>query len=104
MPTREAIADALRIVHAAMPPGCRWEVPGGGMFFWVELPEGVDATALLAQAVALGVAYVPGAAFFADRPRHNTLRLSFVSVAPPAIARGVELLAQALNNHLETLR
>ena len=98
---RDTMRDAL---ETRLPPGCRWEVPGGGMFFWVELPEGVDATALLPQAVALGVAYVPGAAFFADRPRHNLLRLSFVSVAPPAIARGVELLAQALNNHLETLR
>ena len=54
--------------------------------------------------MGLGVAYVPGAAFFADRPRHNLLRLSFVSVAPAAIVRGVELLAQALNHHLETLR
>ena len=101
----KAQRDAMRAaLETHLPPGCRWQVPGGGMFFWVELPEGVDATALLPQAVARGVAYVPGAAFFADRPRHNLLRLSFVSVAPAAIARGVELLAQALNHHLETGR
>ena len=45
-----------------MPAGCHWNTPHGGMFFWVELPEGVDATAMLPQAVALGMAYVPGAA------------------------------------------
>ena len=36
------------------------------------------------------------AAFYADAPQHNTLRLSFVTVAPAQITRGIELLAQAL--------
>jgi 2-aminoadipate transaminase len=90
---RDAMRAALE-VH--MPPGCRWNVPSGGMFFWVELPVGVDATALLPKAVDLGMAYVPGAAFFAADPKPNTLRLSFVTVAPAQIERGVALLAQAL--------
>jgi 2-aminoadipate transaminase len=93
----KAHRDAMRAaLEAHMPPGCRWNVPVGGMFFWIELPEGVDATALLPKAVELGMAYVPGAAFFAERPRANTLRLSFVTVAPAQIERGVALLAQAL--------
>ena len=90
---RGAMRAAL---ESHMPMGCRWTVPSGGMFFWVELPEGVDAAALLPHAVALGMAYVPGAAFFAEAPRLNTLRLSFVTVAAPEIERGVKLLAQAL--------
>ncbi|HEY9067953.1 MAG TPA: PLP-dependent aminotransferase family protein, partial [Burkholderiaceae bacterium] len=90
---RDAMRSAL---EAHMPAGCRWRVPVGGMFFWIELPEGIDATALLPQAVELGVAYVPGAAFFADSARANTLRLSFVTVPPAQIERGVALLAQAL--------
>ncbi|MEQ1684298.1 MAG: PLP-dependent aminotransferase family protein [Burkholderiaceae bacterium] len=92
---RDAMCDAL---EAHMPKGCRWTVPSGGMFFWVELPEGVDAVALLPKAVALGMAYVPGAAFFAEAPKLNTLRLSFVTVAAPEIERGVKLLAQALRD------
>jgi 2-aminoadipate transaminase len=93
----KAHRDAMRAaLEAHMPRGCRWNVPVGGMFFWIELPEGVDATALLPKAVELGMAYVPGAAFFAERPRANTLRLSFVTVPPAQIERGVALLAQAL--------
>jgi 2-aminoadipate transaminase len=89
--------DAMRVaLETHMPPGCRWTVPSGGMFFWVELPEGVDAAALLPRAVELGMAYVPGAAFFATEPKLNTLRLSFVTVAPAEIDRGIALLAQAL--------
>ena len=79
----KAQRDAMRAaLERHLPPGCRWDVPGGGMFFWVELPDGVDATALLPQAVERGMAYVPGAPFYADAPRANTLRLSFVTVPP----------------------
>jgi 2-aminoadipate transaminase len=89
--------DAMRAaLETHMPAGCAWRVPQGGMFFWVELPEGVDATALLPRAVELGMAFVPGAAFYAGAPRLNTLRLSFVTVAPAQVERGVALLAQAL--------
>jgi len=93
--------DAMRAaLEAHMPPGCHWNVPVGGMFFWVELPAGVDATALLPKAVDLGMAYVPGAAFFAGEPKANTLRLSFVTAAPDVIERGVALLAKALTGDL----
>ena len=93
----KAQRDAMRAaLEAHMPAGCSWRVPVGGMFFWVELPEGIDATALLPHAVELGMAYVPGAAFFANDARANTLRLSFVTVAPAEIERGIALLAQAL--------
>ena len=89
--------DAMRAaLEAHMPPGCRWNVPSGGMFFWVELPEGTDAVALLPKAVEHGMAYVPGAAFYAASPKLNTLRLSFVTVAPHEIERGVQLLARTL--------
>lgn len=93
----KAQRDAMRAaLERHMPAGCRWNVPAGGMFFWVELPEGVDAMALLPQAVERGVAFVPGAAFYADHPRANTMRLSFVTVAPAQIEQGIALLAKAL--------
>jgi 2-aminoadipate transaminase len=98
----KAQRDAMRAaLEAHMPAGCHWRVPVGGMFFWVELPTGLDAAALLPQAVERGMAYVPGAAFFAADARANTLRLSFVTVAPAEIERGVRILGQVL---VEALR
>ncbi|MEO7057731.1 MAG: PLP-dependent aminotransferase family protein [Caldimonas sp.] len=96
---REAMQGAL-LAHlpTAGPLACRWRTPGGGMFFWVELPEGCDSDALLALAVARGVAFVPGAPFYASAPRRNTLRLSFVTVEPEAIERGIAALATALRD------
>ncbi len=97
--------DAMRAaLEAHMPAGCRWRVPVGGMFFWVELPEGMDAAALLPLAVERGMAYVPGGAFFAGDAKANTLRLSFVTVAPVEIERGVQLLAAVLGQALRGVR
>jgi len=90
---RDAMATALA---AHLPPGCRWKVPSGGMFFWVELPGEIDTMALLPRAVAGGMAFVPGAAFYAGPPARHTLRLSFVTVPPEQIDLGIRRLAQAL--------
>ena len=90
---RDAMGAAL---EKHMPTGCRWRVPSGGMFFWLELPAHIDATALLPQAVEAGMAYVPGSSFFPHGGHANTLRLSFVTVAPERIEQGVALLARVL--------
>jgi 2-aminoadipate transaminase len=97
----KARRDAMRAaLEAHMPAGCHWQVPAGGMFFWVELPAGLDAMALLPQAVAAGVAYVPGSAFYCAQPAANTLRLSFVTVPPERIAEGVAVLGRLFNEAL----
>jgi 2-aminoadipate transaminase len=90
--------QAALVAHlpTAGPLACRWQMPGGGMFFWVELPQGVDSDALLVKAIARGVAFVPGAPFFAGQARPNTLRLSFVTVSAGAIERGIAALGAAL--------
>jgi 2-aminoadipate transaminase len=98
---RNAMQAALQ-TH--LPPGCHWVRPGGGMFFWVELPAGLDATALLPKAVDAGVAYVPGAAFYAGAPAANRLRLSFVTVSPERIEAGVAVLGRLLKEAQEDLR
>ena len=90
---RDAMARSLR---NHLPEGCSWMLPKGGMFFWVTLPEGTDALALLPEAVEAGVAFVPGAAFFAEAPQANTMRLSFVTQPPEGIERGVALLGAVL--------
>ena len=74
----------------------QWQRPVGGMFFWLELPAGLDAMALLPKAVEAGMAFVPGEPFFAAAPVRNTLRLSFVTVAADQIDAGVATLARVL--------
>jgi 2-aminoadipate transaminase len=73
-----------------------WSEPKGGMFLWLELPEGLSAEVLLKVAVQEGVAFVPGTSFFAESPKQNTLRLNFTHSKPEQIALGMQYFAKAL--------
>ncbi len=77
-----------------------WNRPDGGMFLWARLPQGMDAVQLLPKAVDKGVAYVPGAAFYADKADPRALRLSFVTPSVPEIERGVAALAAAVRENM----
>ncbi|WP_420338657.1 PLP-dependent aminotransferase family protein [Roseibium sp.] len=92
---RDAMLAALK-TH--MPEGTRWTRPEGGMFVWVELPEGTDAAGLLKQAVETAkIAFVPGKAFFADGSGGNTLRLSFSATTPEKITEGISRLGALIS-------
>jgi 2-aminoadipate transaminase len=74
----------------------QWNAPAGGMFLWARLPRGIDAARLLPKAIDKGVAFVPGAAFYADGADARTLRLSFVTASVQEIDTGVAALALAI--------
>ena len=66
----------------------------GGMFVWLNLPQGMDARKLLEKSLAEEkIAFVPGAAFHANGGGENTLRLSFSTCAPEVIDDGMKRLA-----------
>ena len=88
---------------AEMPEGVSLTEPDGGMFRWVRLPKGINASTLLPQAVARKVAYVPGAAFFAVDPKFNYFRLCFSNSAPDGIQGGVHELAGVIKEEMAKL-
>lgn len=94
----------LESIEAHFPAGSKWTVPTGGMFVWVELPEGVDTAALLPQVVAEEkVAYVSGAPFHPNGGGENTMRLNFTHAGPDVVRDGVARLGNALTRALETV-
>ena len=101
VPTIRALYKAQRDAMLAamqreMPTDVSWNVPAGGMFLWVRLPEGLSAVELLPQAVARNVAFVPGEPFYAGNADARTLRLSFVTSTIEQINTGIAALAQAI--------
>ena len=76
--------------------GVTWNRPDGGMFLWLRLPEGMSALELLPKAVERNVAFVPGAAFYADTADTRTLRLSFVTASESQIHTAIAALAAAI--------
>lgn len=98
---RDAMLTAL---DAHAPTGMEWTRPQGGLFVWVTLPPGIDGRRLLERAVAeAGVAFVPGAAFFAEEAMANTLRLSFSLAAPEAIESGIARLCELIRDEAQAL-
>jgi 2-aminoadipate transaminase len=74
--------------------------PGGGLFFWARLTGAngklADANVLAKRAIEKGVAFVPGAPFFAEKPDLATLRLSFATANVEKIEEGIARLGAAL--------
>ena len=93
---RDAMLVALQREMAGL--DVQWNTPAGGMFLWARLPEGMSAVDLLPEAVERGVAFVPGAAFYADHADARTLRLSFVTASVEQINIGVKALAEAIRS------
>jgi len=92
---RDAMLSAL---SRHMPDGVQWDVPQGGMFLWLRLPDGADATALLPKALQRQVAYVPGTAFYAAGTAPcNTLRLSYATATPEQIDTAIAQLGDVFS-------
>jgi 2-aminoadipate transaminase len=84
-----------------MPDGARWNIPHGGFFIWVELPEGIDTVKMLSKAVKSGVNYLPGTACFASGKGNNTLRLAFSFVKLDQIEQGMRILGEIIREEME---
>jgi 2-aminoadipate transaminase len=103
---RQVYRERRDIMLAAMaeffPPEVRWTQPKGGLFLWVTLPEGMDSTAVLQQAIAHNVAFVPGATFYPDNDQQtNSFRLNFSNATPEQIWEGIGRLGHVLAEVLD---
>ncbi len=74
--------------------------PQGGLFFWARLTgkggKLKDAGEFAKRAIEQGVAFVPGAPFYAAHPDVATFRLSFATAGVDKILEGVGRLGKAL--------
>ena len=88
---RDAMQDALQTRFADI---ASWEMPEGGLFFWLQLKQPLDTRTLLKPALEQDVVFMPGEPFFVD-PDANLgyLRLNFSHVAPERLDEGVRRLA-----------
>jgi 2-aminoadipate transaminase len=90
------------MLEAEMPKNLRYTRPDGGMFVWIELPEGYRAMELFDLAIAAKVAFVPGMPFYVDGTGENTLRLNFSNSDPEQIRTGIGRLAACMQTFLHT--
>jgi len=98
---REKRNVMLSSLDKYMVKGAWWSKPIGGLFLMLRLPsDKVDTKELLPEAVQSGVAYVPGAAFYADGSGRNTMRLNFSFPKPEEIEAGIRILSELIRKKL----
>lgn len=90
----------LKTLAEFMPQGVTWTHPQGGLFLWLTLPNGLDATKLLPKAIENKVAYVAGVDFYPDGNLFNDMRLNFSYSTHEQIVEGLKRLAQTIKDNL----
>lgn len=92
---RDCMVEEL---ERTFPAGTRWSDPEGGLFLYVELPDGLRATDLFRLAIDQGVAFVPGEPFYVEGGGESTLRLNFSNSSPDVIRDGMARLGRAVRS------
>ena len=91
---RDAMQVALEEHFAEL---ANWEIPQGGLFFWLTLKQPLDTRTLLQPAMAQNVAFMPGEPFFTEPDAHpGHLRLNFSHVEPERLSEGLKRLAAVI--------
>ncbi|HEX8991114.1 MAG TPA: PLP-dependent aminotransferase family protein [Anaerolineales bacterium] len=91
---RDAMSNAIK---RHLPGEAHCDVPQGGLFLWLQLPDGMSADKLLPVACEKGVNFAPGSDFFPDPScGKDWLRLNFAAQSPEAIEEGIQRLAKAI--------
>ncbi len=85
-------------------PELRMDVPQGGYYLWVTLPQGVDGNELARRAAQVGVNVIAGSRFYAGGGKHpapsNHIRLSYSFASPEEVDRGIRRLADVYREQL----
>lgn len=91
----------LKAMKKYFPKELSWTVPKGGLYIWVTLPEYLDTSKMLADAINEKVAYVPGKGFYSNGKGANQMRLSYGVAEPEEIEEGIKRLAKVIKHNVE---
>ena len=99
--------DALRAKRDAMlaslgenfGDAAKWVKPEGGLYVWLEMPEGTDLASLQEQSFEEGVGYYNGAMFSPEGRGANCARLCYGHPSPQTNYDGVAELARIFERH-----
>lgn len=99
---------AIEALEKFMPEGTYWQIPQGGLYLWIHLPEyGPTSAELFLAAVQQGVAFAIGNIFFPDGDGSYYIRLNYSLQSKQKITEGIRRLSEAwqeLTRHRIELR
>lgn len=93
---RDAFAAALDRHFSDL---ATWQMPPGGLFFWLDLKQRLDTRTLLPKAIERGVAFMPGEPFYPQAlEAAGALRLNFSHSSVEEAEKGLAILADLLRD------
>jgi len=89
--------QVIAAMQRHVPPGAiRASRPSGGLYLWCRLAPSLSATTLHDRALAAGVTFVPGPAFYPDPAGDSELRLCFTSILPSSVDEAIKRLGRCV--------
>lgn len=97
---KERCTAMLSCIEEFFPNNISYSKPEGGLFIWVELPEGIDSAHIFTECLKNNVACVPGTPFFPNGTQTNTLRLNYSNMPKEKIIEGMKRMGEVLHREL----
>ncbi len=92
---------AVKTMEEHFPACVKFTRPSGGLFTWVELPEGIDAREVFKKSIEQNVAFVPGGSFFPTSNKNNTMRINYSNMPEDRIVEGLKRLGKVLHEMID---
>lgn len=91
---------AMKCMERYFPNTVKFTHPEGGLFTWIELPEGIPAREILEKCLEKKIAFVPGGSFFPNGNRENTLRINYSNMPEDRIEKGLQILGEVVTEYI----
>lgn len=98
---KKRAAVMAEVLKAHLPENVTFNIPRGGFYIWLQLPDGADSTVILKKAIEKGAVGVSGKTFDPHGIRNNNIRLSFCNTTPDKISKGIPVIAEVIREVLK---
>lgn len=101
---RERFNTMVKALTESMPSIVTWQLPRGGVNFWLRLPKEFSSQVLYDEAKKENIVFAPGGLFFVNNRDDSYFRLSIASVNTREIEYGVKILARMIDDFINHRR
>lgn len=90
----------IKCIERYFPDTIKFTRPEGGLFTWIELPEGIPAREILDRCLERKIAFVPGGSFYPNKNKENTLRINYSNMPEDRIEKGLKILGEVVKEYI----
>lgn len=92
---------AVECIERYFPKYIKFTRPEGGLFTWIELPEGVSARDILEKCLEKKIAFVPGGSFYPNENKENTFRINYSNMSEEKIKKGLQTVGEIIRSYVD---